>query len=80
MTRLNVLIVDDDESIVKTLCMTVTSLGHRAAGASSAEQALHELARGEFDFLLTDLRMEVCPGWNWWERRGASGRVSSVWS
>lgn len=62
MTRLNVLIVDDDESIVKTLCMTVTSLGHRAAGASSAEQALHELARGEFDFLLTDLRMEGMSG------------------
>lgn len=62
MTRLNVLIADDDDSIVKTLCMTVKALGHRAAGAGSGEQALRELERGEFDFLLTDLRMEGMSG------------------
>ena len=62
MTRLNVLIAEDDDSIVKTLCMTVKALGHRAAGAGSGEQALRELERGEFDFLLTDLRMEGMSG------------------
>lgn len=62
MTPLNVLIVDDDEAIVRTLCMTIISLGHRAAGVSSGEQALRELEREDVDVLLTDLRMEEMSG------------------
>lgn len=61
MTPLRILVVDDDSAILRTLLLSLKSLGCHVQGAENAEQALpllHDTAATEpFDLLLTDMRM-----------------------
>jgi NtrC-family two-component system response regulator AlgB len=54
---MNVLIVDDEPSLCRTLRTTLEAQGHHASVASSGEQALQALGHHLFDLALLDLRL-----------------------
>ena len=58
----DVLLVDDDSSILLTLSIALRRRGHVVTVACDAQQALTQLARHEFDFLITDIRMPGMSG------------------
>ena len=57
----HILLVDDDQSLLKLLSMRLQASGYRISCATSAEQALTMLDQ-EVDLVLTDLRMEGMDG------------------
>ena len=57
----NILIVDDDPAMCEMLVTDLSGRGFFARSATSAEQAFPMLVDGDFDVVLTDLRM---PGEN----------------
>ncbi|ABM27082.1 sigma-54-dependent transcriptional regulator [Nitratidesulfovibrio vulgaris] len=59
---LDVLIVDDDEAIVRTLLIGLKGMGCRTRGAHSPSAALETLRRHPADLVLTDMRMEERTG------------------
>lgn len=60
--ELSVLVVDDDAAILRTLLLTLKSLGCRAVGESGGEAALAAVEKYAPDLLLTDMRMEGLSG------------------
>jgi NtrC-family two-component system response regulator AlgB len=54
---LNVLIVDDEANIRKTLAVSLETEGHRVIAVSNARDALNESARRSFDLAFVDLRL-----------------------
>lgn len=69
MLPLHTLVVDDDPAIVRTILLTLKSLGLTGEGADSAEQALTLLRAKEaeqgtlsFDLILTDMCMAEMSG------------------
>ena len=52
-----ILVVDDEEIARKNLAHVLAKEQYEVVTAADAEQGLHELERGEFDVILTDLRM-----------------------
>ncbi len=54
---LNILIIDDEANIRKTLSMCLESAGHRTTAAGSAKDALNEAGRQVFDMAFLDLRL-----------------------
>ncbi len=58
---MNILIVDDDFNITKTLVDILNVLGHQAEAASSGLEALERIEGASYDWLLTDVKM---PGMN----------------
>lgn len=60
-----VLLVDDEESIVRVMTRMLERLGFRATGCESAEEALGKLRQesgGGFDVVVTDLTMPEMTG------------------
>ena len=60
--RGRVLIVDDEEIARKNLSHVLAREDHEVVAAPDAERGLEELERGEFDVVLTDLRMGKVSG------------------
>lgn len=58
----NILIVDDDLSILKALTRELTSLGHQVQSARNGEEALFTLSHQTFDLLISDFRMPGMSG------------------
>src|SRR5262249_19935190 len=56
-TIMNILIIDDEPSLRRTLRITLETLGHRAAEARDSTQALHVLGNGLYDAAFLDLRL-----------------------
>ncbi len=54
---LNILIVDDEVNIRKTLAVSLETEGHRVTAVSNAKDALGESARRSFDLAFVDLRL-----------------------
>jgi NtrC-family two-component system response regulator AlgB len=54
---MNILIIDDEPNIRKTLSMCLEAAGHRTRGVSSPGDALHELETGVFDLAFLDIRL-----------------------
>ena len=54
---MNILVIDDDASLRRTVRMSLEVLGHRATEARDSAQALDVLARRPFDAALLDLRL-----------------------
>ena len=52
-----ILVVDDEETICRSLSKYLVRLGHRVETAGSVPQAVGLLAPGRFDLVLTDLRL-----------------------
>ena len=57
-----ILIVDDETAQMKALCNTLKDHGYETVGFSSAQPALAELEKTEFDLLLSDLMMPEMNG------------------
>jgi DNA-binding NtrC family response regulator len=68
-----VLLVDDDSSVLLTLSIALQRRGHKVTVACDAQQALSQLARTQFDFLVTDIRMPGMSGLELAGRARASG-------
>lgn len=58
----NLLIVDDDEDIVRMLCTYLDSHGFNCQVAHSGAQGVLEFALGEVDLVITDLNMPAGDG------------------
>ncbi|NTV98293.1 MAG: sigma-54-dependent Fis family transcriptional regulator [Chlorobiaceae bacterium] len=57
MPQLNILVVDDEANIRKTLALFLQSRGHNAVTADNFRHALDEAARSRFDLAFVDLRL-----------------------
>lgn len=62
MEDLNILIVDDEELIRKTLKFDLKKSGYKVTTASCGEEALETLKKTEFDIIITDLMMDKVSG------------------
>jgi len=58
----NLLLVDDDPSLLKLLGMRLTSEGFQVSTAASGQEALRLLAREKIDVVISDLRMDEMDG------------------
>lgn len=56
------MVVDDNESFLRILCDMLHSLGHRTRSASSAEDAMAQIAQNHVDVLMTDIRLPGMSG------------------
>src|SRR4051794_39796845 len=54
---LNILIVDDEASLRRTLRIALQSMGHTVTEAANSAQALELLSHGLFDLAFLDLRL-----------------------
>ncbi len=61
-SRANVLVVDDDDSLLSLLIDTLSAIGYTATGAGSGRRALEILADERFDLMITDIRMPEMDG------------------
>ncbi len=61
-TSLDILIVDDEPNIRRTLSLQLTGRGHRVRTAASSEEAKREAAEHRFDLALVDLRLGTTSG------------------
>lgn len=57
-----VLLVDDDGSVLLTLAIALRRLGHKVTVACDAEQALRHLKEHHYAFLISDVRMPGMSG------------------
>jgi DNA-binding response OmpR family regulator len=53
----NVLIIDNDDDLVRGLCIRLTSLGLQCVTASSGSQGVARFANGGIDLIVSDLNM-----------------------
>lgn len=65
---LAVLVVDDEEPVLRLLSRLLRDLGHRSVTVTSGEQALEAIAHKSFDAILTDVKM---PGMSGFDLAGA---------
>ncbi len=57
-----ILVVDDEEIMLKFACDALRSQGHQVAGALSAQDALKKVKEEKYDFILTDIKMPEMDG------------------
>jgi signal transduction histidine kinase/CheY-like chemotaxis protein len=57
-----ILVVDDEEIVLRFACDALRSQGHLAVGASSAQEALKRISEEKYDFILTDIKMPEMDG------------------
>ena len=60
--RLNILVVDDEANIRKTLSVCLETEGHQVIGVSNVADAVGEAARRSFDLAFIDLRLGADDG------------------
>ena len=60
--RHRVLVVEDDPEMLALVCEHLTAEGHAVTGASRGAEAISRLRTGEFDVVLTDLRLPDADG------------------
>jgi DNA-binding response OmpR family regulator len=58
-----ILIVDDEEVILKFLRIHLSKLGYEVREAADGEQAIEQLENGDFDLLICDILMPKKDGW-----------------
>ena len=58
LRSLNILVVDDDHNFAHTLCAILQSEGYECREAYSVEAARDMLIKEEFDFVLSDVKMQ----------------------
>lgn len=73
-----VLLVDDDSSVLLTLSIALRRRGHDITVACDAQQALHQLTRHHYDFLVTDIRMPGMSGLELARRVQADARAPRI--
>ena len=61
-TSAHILVLDDERSIAELLCEMLGMLGHRTTLCVSSPQAVELVATQDFDLILSDFRMPVMNG------------------
>lgn len=59
---LNILVIDDEESIAKLLEMALTRAGYNVQTAIDGAEGINMFAEGFFDLVITDIRMPGMDG------------------
>jgi DNA-binding NtrC family response regulator len=59
---MNILIVDDNQGMVRTTALILEHHGYNVSTAISGEQAIDTVKQQEFDFILMDIKMPVMNG------------------
>ena len=62
MDREQLLVIDDDQGLLKLLTMRLTAMGFAVTACYDANTALDEARRQRFDLVLTDLRLAEADG------------------
>lgn len=62
MSKLNILVVEDDAALRDALLITLEAAGHVAVGADSGPAALALLAKHDYSMVVSDLRMDPMDG------------------
>src|SRR4051812_28582480 len=57
LAPVDLLLVDDEASLRRTVRVALESMGHQVADAATGEQAREQLGRGRFDLTFLDLRL-----------------------
>jgi signal transduction histidine kinase/CheY-like chemotaxis protein len=57
-----ILVVDDEEIVLKFACDALRSDGHQTVGVLSAPEALKKIKEEKYDFILTDIKMPEMDG------------------
>ena len=60
--KLQILVVDDDRRLARTLVDILTAKGHQAEAAYSGPEALDRVRREQFDCVISDIRMPEMNG------------------
>ena len=66
-TRLRVLVIDDEPHILHYMSATLSAWGHSVAVAQDGDEGLEAATSGEFDLVITDLRMPRLSGRDFFE-------------
>jgi len=61
-TKLNVLVVDDNDCIREVLTALLSHRGHRCESAANRREAIEKVAQGHFDVVITDVNMPEMDG------------------
>ncbi len=62
MSKLSILVVEDDAALRDALLITLETAGHQVTGAEGGPQALAYLAKHDYGMVVSDLRMEPMDG------------------
>ncbi len=62
MSKLSILVVEDDAALRDALLITLETAGHQVTGADGGPQALALLAKNDYGMVVSDLRMEPMDG------------------
>jgi DNA-binding NtrC family response regulator len=60
--KAEILVVDDDASLLSLLVDTLTAIGYKATGVNGGIRALEALAESAYDLLITDIKMPDLDG------------------
>jgi two-component system response regulator MtrA len=60
--NINILVIDDDESVLESILIVLGVSGYQATGALSGEEGLTTFQKGSYDLVLTDLMMPGMSG------------------
>ena len=60
--KYNVLVVDDNESVVKALTTMLSRRGYRCESATNGVEAMQKINQSDFDAVITDLEMPEMDG------------------
>ena len=63
ISRLRILVVDDEAAVRETLAEMLVAVNHEVEMAGSGQEAVEKMRRGSFDFVFTDLAMPEMDGW-----------------
>lgn len=80
MSRLSVLVVDDERISRLTTTQQLRDVGYDADMAENAYAALEMLAKNPFDVVLTDLRMPKMDAWRFCGNCGAGQQTLKSFS
>src|SRR6266480_819043 len=68
MSMSNILIIDDEKAIRKTLSEILSYEGYKIDEAADGEEGLKKLREKEFDVVLCDIKMPKIDGIEFWEK------------
>jgi DNA-binding NtrC family response regulator len=62
MERADILIVDDDPQVFKSICRVLTNLHYKTVSANNGEEALRKISEIQFKVIISDIRMSKMDG------------------